>query len=281
MYYLPLVADEDLVLDQLAARLSDFYSLRNTDAARADELLDELGASTEIDRDIITELAAPKPLWMPERFLEAHTLAVRSLEVLDRNGTRRIPLPPLGPLTLLMRLLVQIVVMFIVRSYLSSVVDHLYRLYARREANCLPGDPQRVLLRRGRMDVERIRPGFKRNPLGVPTFLLGGVVVSGVVSLAQDIIAALDPTPVVNAVATVALFGLAVVASWVLMRGAAVARRRIELTTKEPIAALYQTIGRAGDPPSDHARTFAVLASLLVVLSLLVIPIGLTITVLS
>ena len=61
----------------------------------------------------------------------------------------------------------------------------MLRLYARREANCLPDDPQRRLLTRARNQMERVTPGFKRNALGVPAFLLGGAVFSTLMTLIQ------------------------------------------------------------------------------------------------
>ncbi len=81
------MSQDDLTLDSLRTKFRDFYSLRHTDSTRADAVLGELGASDEADRDIILELAAPKPIWLPDRLLEAHVLVVRALEVLDRNAT--------------------------------------------------------------------------------------------------------------------------------------------------------------------------------------------------
>jgi hypothetical protein len=51
---------------------------------------------------------------------------------------------------------------------------------------------------------------------------------------------------------SVALFLVLTAASWVILRDAAVARRRIVLTTEKPFDALYETIGRCGGPPATR-----------------------------
>ena len=79
--------DGRLELDELAER---FAALRNTDSPAADAVLDELGVTSDVDRDIMVQLAGREPLAYPERFVEAHALAMRALEVLDRNGARRV-----------------------------------------------------------------------------------------------------------------------------------------------------------------------------------------------
>ena len=38
------------------------------------------------------------------------------------------------------------------------------------------------MLRRARLDASRVEPGYKGNPLGLPTFLLGGAALSSVAS---------------------------------------------------------------------------------------------------
>ena len=272
---------DDLTLDALRSKFSDFYSLRNTDSVKADAVLGELGASDEADRQIILELAAPKPIWLPDRFLEAHVLVVRALEVLDRNATRKIKGPRLGPLSPIVRFFVELVTRFIVRSHLRTVTDELGHLYSRREANCLTGDPVRILLRRGRQDIARIAPGFKRNPLGLPTFILTGAVLSTGISWLQNAFNVFGSSSTGTIVATAALFLFAFLASWIILRGAAVAHRRIGLTIETPLEALYETIGRAGDPPQNQSGTFAVIAIILTLAAVLIVPIGLALTVLG
>ena len=76
-------------------------------------------------------------------------------------------------------------------------------------------------------------------------------------------------------IATV-LVGLVILGlAWIMLRGAAVARRRIHLTLDGPLEALWQTIGRCGQPPRDPARVIALIAVILALLPWLLIPLGL------
>ncbi|NNE72244.1 MAG: hypothetical protein HKN26_01115 [Acidimicrobiales bacterium] len=269
-----------LLLDDLGTRLTDFYSLRKTNSDDADNVLDQLGANDTVDREIVLELAAPKPLWRPDRFLEAHTLMVRSLEVLDRNGTRSPPVPKVGPLRPILKYLTEIAAKFIVRSHVRGISDSVYRLYARREANCTPAyDDHRRLLRRGRVDMERVMPGFKRNPLAIPGVLLGGAFLTTILSVVQDTIGLFGGSGIAQIIATSLVFLLAVLGAFVILQGAAVAHRRIDMTTDQPLAALYDVIGRAGNPPNDQSGTFAIIALILMALAILVIPVGAAITI--
>jgi hypothetical protein len=274
------MTDRDLALDELRGKFKDFYALRNTDSAKADTVLNELGASSEGDHQILLELAAPKPLWLPDRFLEAHTLVVRSLEVLDRNATHKIKAPPLGPLGVVVRFFIELVTRFIVRNHLRTLTTELGHLYARREANCMPGDAARPVLRRARQDITKIAPSFKKNPLGLPTFLLTGAVLSSLLSWLQSGFGLFTGSSTATVIASAAVFLVAAFASWVIIRGAATAHRRITLTTDRPMTALYETIGRCGTPPQDAAGAFAIISIVLTLLALLIVPIGLALTVL-
>jgi hypothetical protein len=60
--------------------------------------------------------------------------------------------------------------------------------------------------------------------------------------------------------------------SWVALYSAAVARRRIRLATDQSLAALWETIGAAGEPPRDESYNFAVYAIILLALAWIVVP---------
>jgi hypothetical protein len=106
----------------------------------------------------------------------------------------------------------------------------------------------------------------------VPTFVIGGLLIPVVVSLyrlttgfaIQNWVAA-----VVVGVIGVAI-GLAI--SWVVLRGTAMASRRIRLTTREPLAELWQSVGSCGDPPKNQARRFAIVAISLTVAAWIILP---------
>lgn len=267
-------AEAGLLLDDLGDRLNDFYSLRKTSSEEADQTLDALGASDEVDRQILLELGAPKPLFLPHRFLQAHALMIRSLEVLDRNGTRKPPVPKLGPIRPLLAYLIEVAAKFVVRSHLRSLTESIHKLYVRREANSLPDDPARPLLRRGRADMERMLPAFKRNPLALPGFLLGGAVLSSILGALADAVSAFTDGGLGSIIATTIFVLIGLLGAYVILKGAAVAHRRIAMTTDKPAAALYETIGRAGDPPNDKSGTFAIISIILLSVAILLVPIG-------
>lgn len=270
--------DKSLVLDDLDEKLQAFQAFRKSDSAATESILDVLGAEDDVDRDIVLELSAPRPLGHPDRFPQAHALAVRALEVLDRNGARGVRVSGLGPLNPVAAYLIQQVAHFIVRSYQSTVVDTMLALYARREANAGLDDEARPMLTRARIHMTRLAPGFKRSPLGIPTFLLGGAVLSTMVQLLVSA-ASSALGSIWTRMAAIVVVGLVITgAAWVILRGAAVARRRIRLTTDPPLAALWETIGRCGSPPRDQSRAIAFIAIILTFLPWVLVPLGLAIS---
>ncbi len=267
--------EPNLVLDELEERFNAFQLVRKSDAAAKDEVLAELGASSEVDADIILELSSTWPLGHPERFESAHMLMVRSLEVLDRNGARGVKTrAPIGPLNHVAGFLVQLVTRFIVRQHLKRLIKNIHWLYVRREANTALDNSFRNKLRRARIEAERLEPTFNTSALGVPTFIFGGAVLSWLLGSLQVLIAGLN-TWYWQVVASLLVSVMAAIASWIVVRGAATARQRIKLTTDAPVRALYETIGRCGNPPGDDSVVFIVVALILGVLAAIALPLGL------
>ena len=266
---------KNLLLDEFDEKYAAFQTLRRSDPGAAEALLGALGAQDDVDRDIVLELSSPAPLGRPDRFEQAHALAVRSLEVLDRNGARQVEISGFGPANVIAAWLVQQAAHFLVRTLQSNVATQMLLLYERREANAHGFEDRRRMLRRVRLQMTRIAPGFKRNALGVPTFLLGGVVVSWAGSAAAAT-ARSAFSSLLSRIAATIIIGLVVLGlAFVVLRGAAVARRRIQLTLDKPIGALWQTIGRCGEPPRDLARVIALVAVMLALLPWVLIPPGL------
>lgn len=264
-----------LLVDDLTERLDAFRKLaHDDDAAGTEAILQQFGARGKAEADIVQQLAARRPLYLPDRFEDAHRMMMRSLEVLDRNGARSVPVPRwFGPIAPIASFVVQLVARFIVRNHQADVITGVRNLYLRREANAAVGSSERSILRRARIDAERVLPTLKKNPLGVPTALLGGAAVSSVSSaLSNAIDHSRSRTGLFVATAVLVLvFGFA---SWCVLRGAAVARHRISLALDQPSRALWEVIGAAGHPPKDSARTFALVAISLMGVALIVLPIG-------
>lgn len=266
-------AERGLVFDELDEKLDAFNAFRKSDGAAADSILGELGANDSVDRDIILQLAGKRPLGHPERFDAAHAMAIRSLEVLDRNGARGVKTKLPGPLNAIGAYLIQLVTRFIVSNHQKSLAQNMRKLYARREANCLPDDPARHQLRRARLHADLVGEGFKKNPLGVPSFLLGGAVLSSLISGVVNGATSATGNKAGWIAIGVVLLVLSTIASWVILRGAAVARRRVVLTTEKPFDALYETIGRCGNPPGDSSKQFALISMIILIAGWALVPI--------
>jgi hypothetical protein len=259
---------DDLLLDRIDA----LRVLRADSPEEKGAILEQIAGRGKPEQDIVKELAKVRPLWRPDRFEEAHRMAMRSLEVLDRNGVRPPKMPRLGPLTPIAGYVVQQMTRWIVKGYQNRLVTKLRRLYERREANTEWGSREHVLLRRARINAVQVEQGFKGDQLGVPTFLLGGAILSSVVSglriFFQWAISGIIGVIVLALVLAVIFAGLA----WAALYAAGVARRRIRLSTEQPIKALFETIGACGNPPKDDSYTFAIYAIVLLVLAWILIP---------
>jgi len=261
---------DELVLDRIDA----LRVLRADTVEEKGALLEQIAGSGKVEQAIVSELSKVRPLWRPDRFEEAHRLAMRSLEVLDRNGARAAKLPALGPLKPIAGYVVGLLTRWVVKGHQNTLVGSIRKLYERREANAIWGSPEHVMLRRARIDATRVEPAYRGNPLGLPTFLLGGAILSSVITALQSFLRwALEGAlgiVILIVILTLIFAGLA----WSALYAAGVARRRIRLTTDQPMKALWETIGAAGDPPKDASYSFAVYAIVLLVLLWILVPLA-------
>mgnify|MGYP006223622261 CR=1 FL=1 len=65
---------------------------------------------------------------------------------------------------------------------------------------------------------------------------------------------------------------LFVALSWLLLRGAAIAGHPVQLIMRQPLATLWETLVRAGDPPEDDSVLFATIAFVLTTLVWFALP---------
>ncbi len=260
---------EELLLDRIDA----LRVLRADSVEEKGLLLEEIGGSGKPEQDIVNELSKVKPLWRADRFEEAHRLAMRSLEVLDRNGARPAKMPSIGPLAPVAQWAVQQVNRWIVKSHQNTLIDRIRKLYERREANTVWGSPEHRMLRRARLDTTRIQQGLTSKPLGLPTFLVGGAALSGITSGLSNIASSALQSLLGKIVFGVIVTLLLLASAWVVLYAAAVSRRRIRTSTDQSIKALYETIGACGDPPRDQSYNFAIYAIVLLTLAWIVVPV--------
>jgi hypothetical protein len=240
--------------------------------------LDSLDVRSEREREMLWEISRTQPLAAPERFPADHRNMVEALESLSRHGFRGSRAGArLGPLRPVARWAVQLVARYLVVSHLRNLATTLRNLYTLREAEAVPGTEERRQLRRARMDAERMVGSLETRELGLPTFLIGGAALPVVAWLSRAAGAFGDPVWA-TVIGTVGLvFALAV--SWVILRGAATASRRIRLATDPPAARLWESIGWCGRPPRGQVRTFVIAAVSLTLAAWIVFPVLVTIAV--
>jgi hypothetical protein len=263
-----------LLLDDLAAQLDRFRLLPGGSDSDAERVLAGLTPASARERQATKELADRQILAHPERFEDAHHLAVKALEVFDRHGWRAPHMPRrLGPLRALARLGVEQVTHMIVRSYARTVANSMRELYARREAQCTFDQPERKPLTRARIAMTRLAPDFGGGGGGLPRFLVGGAVLSGLISAVRQIGGVSGGgLPAWLGLGTAAVVIFAAV-SWIIVQGAAVAHRRSRLMLHEPLEALWETIGGCGEPPRDDSMTFAAIGIALTAVAWFVTPV--------
>jgi hypothetical protein len=166
----------------------------------------------------------------------------------------------LGPLRHLLRWLVQLVARYIVVSYLRQVSTDMRNLYWLRELQLPLDAPEREMLGRARLQAEGLREIFRRRTVGGPSFVLGGLLVPVVVSLARLADGFAFSSWWIAAIVGLVGALVAVGISWIVLRGTAMASRRIRHTLREPLRTLWTTIGGCRAPARDQSRSFAVAA---------------------
>jgi hypothetical protein len=262
---------ERFVLDQLSDRLDTLRVLREDDPHRADVMLEQFGAAGRVESEMLTQLGQQGPLRLPDRFPEAHRTVMRAVEVFDRNAGRPPSSLRAGVLRPVAWVVVQLLIKIVVRNYQRSVIQHLQRLYALREANSVLGTVEYRMLTLARRQLDRVTEDLSRRSGGLPAFLVGGAALSVVSSTLSEVTRS---RLVLLAVAGVTA-ALAIAAFWCVITAAAIARRRTRIALDAPLRALYETLGAAGDPPRDRSRDFVVYAVLLLALAWVVVPVAL------
>lgn len=135
---------DGLLLDRIDA----LRVLRADTPEEKGALLEKIAGRGKPEQDIVNELSKVRPLWRPDRFEEAHRMAMRSLEVLDRNGARSASLPRLFVLTPIAAYVVAQMTRWIVKGHQNTLVTRIRKLYERREANAVWGSAEHHMLRR-------------------------------------------------------------------------------------------------------------------------------------
>ena len=246
--------------------------LADDDAAVAG-FLDEIDIHSPREREMLAELARTSALARAARFELDHRHAIEALESLRRHGFHGSRAAArLGPLRVPVRKLVQLIARYIVISYVRNVVTTMRNLYWVREMEAAGESHEFKLLRPARLDAQGLVEIMHSREIGVPSFVVAGLLIPVVASIWR-----LADGFRFDSWWVALLVGLAGVAiglglSWVILRGTAMASRRIRLATHEPLQALWDTIGSCGRPPKDQSRAFALVAISLAVGVWIVLP---------
>ncbi len=268
---------------QVAAGLDEAVAEHFVDPSNAVRLLlakhEERGVMIErysnagnAERDIAIELELVRPLAQPDLFVEAHRNTLYAIEVLDRNGGRPPTLPRLGPLRPLASLIVGWLTRWIARGHQRRLITAMRRLYERREAITEPASPDHSMLMRARMQAARLENDYRGAGAGLPAFIVGGAAFSTITTFAESIFFGISGSVIWRVVIGVFLLAVLAGLGWSVLRAAAVARRRIRMTTDAPSALLWAVIGSCGEPPRDQSYAFAAIAMVITVLSWLAVP---------
>jgi len=238
--------------------------------------LDSIEVSSPREREMLTEISRTAPLANVEKFPVAHRNLVEALESLARHGFRGTRAGArLGPLKTPVRFAIELVARYVVVSYIRNLATGLRNLYVLREAQAVPMSQTRIELRRARMDAERMVDALKQRPLGIPTFLIGGALIPLVASIGRAT-GLLSDFRFAGAIAVAGVI-ISLLVSWFILRGTAMASRRIRLATQGPVSSLWSTIGYCGNPPRDQSRKFVIVAIVLTLGSWIIVPLFLAI----
>ncbi len=235
--------------------------------------LDEIDVHSPREREMLSELARRSALARPERFGADHRRAIEALESLRRHGFHGSrAAAALGPGRVVARRMIQLIARYIVVSYVKDVVTTMRNLYWVREMEAPDDSVEFKLLRPARLDAQGLVEIMRSREVGVPSFVFAGLLIPlGATVWRIGSGFTFDRWWVAT------LVGLAGVAigvglSWIVLRGTAMASRRIRLAARDPLDALWGSIGNCGRPPKDQSRSFAFMAIALMVGVWIVLP---------
>jgi hypothetical protein len=240
--------------------------------------LDEIDVRGPRDREMLTELARTSPLARPDRFESDHRRVLIAAESLRRHGHHGAGTDArLGPLRTPIRYLVELVARYVVVSYCKSIALHLRNLYWMREMQSESGSRELEILRPARFDAQALVEITKGREVGVPTFVIGAVLIPAGLSIWRLATGTVREWWIALLVGLIGV-AVGVLISWIVLRGAALASRRIRLSVRTPLNELWASVGSCGSPPTDHSRRFAITAISLTLSVWIILPLLVTLS---
>ena len=271
-------APSEQELDELYDNPLERLQLLGEDDAAIAAFLDEIDVRGPRDREMLRELARTSALARPEQFEDDHRRVLVGLESLRRHGyhgsTAGSGVPVLGtPI----RFLVELVARYVVVSHVKNVAMNLRNLYWLREIQSQPRSRELASLFKARTDAQALVDITKSREIGVPAFVIGGLLIPAAISISR---LASGTTREWWVALLVGAAGVAIgfLISWFVLRGAALASRRIRLSVALPLDELWLTIGSCGSAPKDQSRRFAAIAIALTLGVWIVLPLLVTLS---
>jgi hypothetical protein len=175
------------------------------------------------------------------------------------------------------RFLVELVARYVVVSHVTNVSMHLRNLYWLREMQSESGSKELELLRPARFDAQALVEITKSREIGLPTFVIGGLLIPAAISITRLASGTTREWWVALLVGAIGVL-VGFLISWFVLRGAALASRRIRLSLAQPLADLWRTVGSCGHPPRDQSRRFTVVAVSLTLGVWIVLPLLVTLS---
>ena len=140
-----------------------------------------------------------------------------------------------------------------------------------------PGSSERELLHPARLDAQALVEITRGREIGVPTFVIGGLLIPVGLSIWRLATGTVREWWIALLAGAIGV-AIGLLISWFVLRGAALASRRIRLSVQQPLSELWQSIGSCGEPPKDHSRRFAIVAITLTLGVWIVLPLLVTIS---
>ena len=241
----PSVPTQEELEEQYDSPLERLQLLGADDEAIA-AFLDEIDVRGPRDREMLRELARPSPLARPERFdvRSPSRRSSRSRACAATATTAHGQARSSAPLRTPIRYLVELVARYVVVSHGKNVADEPAQplLDARDAVGARLARPRAPAP--ARFDAQALVEITKGREIGVPTFVIGGLLIpagSLVWRLASGTVREWWIALLVGAIGV----AVGLLISWFVLRGAALASRRIRLSLTQPLAELWRSIGTA------------------------------------
>jgi len=235
--------------------------------------LDELEVSSPREREMLAELARRTPLARPDRFDADHRRLIEALESLRRHGFHGSQAgASLGPFRYVIRWLVGLVARYLVVSHVKNVVTQMRNLYWTREMEAVSNSADLKLLRPARLDAQALVEIMRSREIGVPSFVIAGLLIPLVATIWRLMTGFTFSDWWVAVLVGLVGVAVGVGLSWVVLRGSAMASNRIRLSTRQPVQAVWDSVGNCGRPPRDGTRKFAAVSIVLMAGVWIVLP---------